>query len=440
MSSHNEEKKTYPKTIAEEAIHPRNKLSLARGCPQARKVMCDKITDKAEEYMTLMRVGNEWFGVEVHNKSDHVRHGLALRYIDMNIAWVNKKSRFRNLQWNCLMDSLFSTTAFCLYKRGVSIADATNDEVSQMEASRMNAVISTIFALMFDTRYADVTRRKSLDYVLNQPQRTGIGQGVSHATFSLGGTVNNVCWRAGKDTEYDYMLMHFFRGALFLILSFMKLYTTKQRFYVKRNLEVQTHTSTTGVVYRRVDIKHIVGLHDDERANSSDEGEDAVPKIKPSVRASNLDSDSSIDGDSDNENEGDNEISLHDYRGRSADKTFQIFVHADGSVGMFQPNSFTSIVQKVDKGVEIPELEQMIILRNTLNGIIQARQQMQRDQQRSVQSDGPSTDMIPMRAHTHSVSCPRCVVESKLKRKELQASEGFFNTTSFSSSSEGEEE
>jgi hypothetical protein len=134
-----------------------------------------------------------------------------------------------------------------------------------------------------------------------------------------------------------------------------------------------------------------------------------------------------------------NEVSLHDYRGRSADKTFQIFVHADGSVGMYQPNSFTSIVQKVDKGVEIPELEQMIILRNTLSGIIQAQQQMQRDQERSVQSDGPSIDMIPMRAHTHLVSCPRCVVESKRKRKELQASEGFFNTTSFSSSSEGEE-
>ena len=396
MSSHNEEKKTYPKTIAEEAIHPRNKLSLARGCPQARKVMCDKITDKAEEYMTLMRVGNEWFGVGVHNKSDHVRHGLALRYIDMNIAWVNKKSRFRNLQWNCLMDSLFSTTALCLYKRGVSIADATNDEVSQMEASRMNAVISTIFALMFDTRYADVTRRKSLDYVLNQPQRTGIGQGVSHATFSLGGTVNNVCWRAGKDTEYDYMLMHFFRGALFLILSFMKLYTTKQRYYVERNFVVQTHVSSAGVVFRRVDIKHVVGLRDDDRANSSDEEEQATLKGDVVAAVPNVNQfffDTTFGDDSSDEGESDNEVPLHDYRSRSADETFQLFVHADGSVGMYQPNSFTRIVQKVDKGVKITELEQMIILRNTLNGIIQARQQIQRDMiQRSVQSDGPSVD------------------------------------------------
>jgi hypothetical protein len=187
----------------------------------------------------------------------------------------------------------------------VSVDDATDDEVSQMGANRMNSVISTIFALMFDTRYTDVTKKRSLDDVLSQPQRIGIGQGVSHATFSLGGTVNNVCWRAGKDTEYDYMLMHFFCGALFLILSFMKLYTTKQRFYVKRNLVVQTHASSTGVVYRRVDIKHIVGLHNDERANSSDEGEDAVPIVKPSVHNSNLGSDSSNDGDSDNKGEGD---------------------------------------------------------------------------------------------------------------------------------------
>ena len=86
-------------------------------------------------------------------------------------------------------------------------------------------------------------------------------------------------------------------------------------------------------------------------------------------------------------------VTLHDYRSRSADETFQLFVHADGSVGMYQPNSFTRIVQKVDKGVKITELEQMIILRNTLNGIIQARQQIQRDMiQRSVQSDGPSVD------------------------------------------------
>jgi hypothetical protein len=107
MSNHNEEKKSYPKTIADEIIHPRNKLSLARDCPQARKVMCDKITDRAEKYMTLMRVGNDWFGIDVHNESDHVRHGLALRYIDMNIVWVNEKSRFRNLQWNYFMSSLF---------------------------------------------------------------------------------------------------------------------------------------------------------------------------------------------------------------------------------------------------------------------------------------------------------------------------------------------
>ena len=102
-----------------------------------------------------------------------------------------------------------------------------------------------------------------------------------------------------------------------------------------------------------------------------------------------------------------------------------------GSDGMYHPNSFTNIVQRVDKGVKIAELDQMIILWNTLGGIIQARQQIQLDQQQFVKSDGPSVDKMPMRAHTHSVSCPKCVVESK--------SEGFFNTTSFSSSSEGEE-
>jgi hypothetical protein len=46
---------------------------------------------------------------------------------------------------------------------------------------------------------------------------------------------------------------------------------------------------------------------------------------------------------------------LHDYRGRAAENTFQISLHADGSVGMHQPNSFTSIVQKVDEGVVITE-------------------------------------------------------------------------------------
>ena len=443
MSNHDEEKKSYPKTISDEGIHPRNKLSLARSCPQARKVMCDKITDRAEKYMIQKRVGNNWFGMDVHNEFDHVRHGLALRYIDMDVTWVNEKYRSRNQRWNYLMNSLFDTTAFCLYARGVSVADATDDEVSQIGVNKMNAVISIIFKLMFDTRYADVTKNKSLDDVLGQTQRRGIGLGIPHATFSLGGTVSNVCWRAGlEDTEYDYMLMHFFRGALFLILSFMKLYTTgKQRFYVKRNFVLQTHVSSAGVVYRRVDIRHIVGLHVNDRANSSDEGEDAkhkeevvgtVPNVKPSVLNSNLGSDVSNSGNCDNQ------VLLHDYRSRSADKTFQVFVHADRSVGMYQPNTFNNIAQRVDEGVQIAELDQMIIMWNTLGGIIQARQQIQRDQQRFVQGDGPSNDMMPKRARIHSVNCPKCVV-AKRKRKELQASEGFFNTTPFSSSSEGEE-
>ena len=396
MSNHHEEKKSYPKTLGEEIDQPRNKLSLARGCPQARKVMCDEITDRAEKYMTQMMVGNDWFGMDVSNESDHVRHGLALRIIDMNTDWVNEKSRFRNLQWNRHLNSVYCTTAFCLYERGVSVEDATDEEICQMGAKKMNAIIGTVFKLLFDTRHPDVNKRKSLNDVLNEPQRKGIVPGITHATFTLGGTVGNVCWRAGEGTEYDYMLMHFFRGVLFHILSFVKLYTTKQRYYVKRNFVVQTHVSSAGVVYRRVDIKHVVGLRDDDRANSSDEEEQATLKGDVVAAVPNVNQfffDTTFGDDSSDEGESDNEVPLHDYRSRSADETFQLFVHADGSVGMYQPNSFTRIVQKVDKGVKITELEQMIILRNTLNGIIQARQQIQRDMiQRSVQSDGPSVD------------------------------------------------
>ena len=73
------------------------------------------------------------------------------------------------------------------------------------------------------------------------------------------------------DSVFDMMLAHLFRSVLFYFLAIMKLYTTKQRYYVVTNLEMQTLMSPAGVQYRRVDLEFNIALHNEDRANSSDE-------------------------------------------------------------------------------------------------------------------------------------------------------------------------
>ena len=42
-------------------------------------------------------VGDKWSGTAFYD-SDHERHGLALKFIDLEVSWVNTKTKLRNAQ------------------------------------------------------------------------------------------------------------------------------------------------------------------------------------------------------------------------------------------------------------------------------------------------------------------------------------------------------
>jgi hypothetical protein len=120
--------------------------------------------------------------------------------------------------------------------------------------------------MLFDAHNPD---RESLQECLAAPERNDIRQSVAHATFSMRGNLDtNVCWLAGS--EYDCLLAHFFRAILFHYLSFMKVYTTEQKYYVRQNLSLRTYTHISGVQYRKVMFSFGLGARPLNHEDSSD--------------------------------------------------------------------------------------------------------------------------------------------------------------------------
>ena len=247
-----------------------NRLGTFYNSPAVSAQKCRCVVMKTETYMLRYGVGDAWFGGTIYtnhpNYDEHVTLGLAIEEIDDNAVRGSVRFKFLFEQWRVMVRRLNNTFAFSLPDNG-SGRDSTEAEIRRYGVERFSNKIKLALELLFDAHYPE---DQSVDDSLNEPERNDIRQSLSHNCFSLvDPNVKNVCWLAGS--VFDMMLAHLFRSVLFYFLAIMKLYTTKQRYYVVNNLEMQTLTSPAGVQYRRVDLDFNIALHNEDRANSSDE-------------------------------------------------------------------------------------------------------------------------------------------------------------------------
>jgi hypothetical protein len=252
--SNNMEEKFDPLPVEEDDV--RSRFSLTRGDPDARANMWYDISTRTYLYMMRSNVNDDWFGTRsFYSDPDHERHGFELRPIEMNESFDGERSRYRNEQWNRLLDKANNVFAYVLLRRE-NQPDATEEEIKEMSAERMKGIIKRALDMLFDAHNPD---RGTLHDCLNAPERDDVRQSIAHATFSMRGNKNsNVCWKVGS--EYDCLLSHFFRAILFHYLSFVKVYTKKQKYYVRQNMMLQTYThETTGVQYRKVVLRFGIG-------------------------------------------------------------------------------------------------------------------------------------------------------------------------------------
>jgi hypothetical protein len=146
-------------------------------------------------------------------------------------------------------------------------ANVDVNDIASITADSMHALIKRTLEKLFDADHPD---RGTLDQCLCAPERNDITQSIAHATFSTrGNKYTNVCWRVGS--EYDCILSYYFRAVLYHFMSFLKLYTTKQKFYVRENLTLKTYNSKSGVLYRKVVLYFSISAYYDGRPDSSDD-------------------------------------------------------------------------------------------------------------------------------------------------------------------------
>ena len=185
-----------------------NLLHAARISPELYKSACDVITQRACGYMVKDGVSDKWNGYSFYD-GDHDRHGLALKFIDLDVEWSTNKSKMRSAQWNAFLRIFLNTLAEIMYEK-VSMSNARTMQLRGFSAKKMMQILKTTFELMFDIHHPDVTNRSHTENVLREPEGNNIRVGVSHATFTIGNKRANVCWSVGG--EYDHLLCQYFRG------------------------------------------------------------------------------------------------------------------------------------------------------------------------------------------------------------------------------------
>ena len=177
--NNNNEDKFNPLPVEED--DPKNRFSSTRGDVIASANMWYQITNRAHFYMMKFGTVNEWFGTNsFYNIPDHESHGFALRIIDLSKPLESERSRFRNEQWNMFLEKANNVFAFVLYARK-SKADATEEEVQNLSADRMQGLIKRALVMLFDAHNPD---KGTLEDCLKAPERDDIRQSIAHATFS----------------------------------------------------------------------------------------------------------------------------------------------------------------------------------------------------------------------------------------------------------------
>ena len=74
-----------------------NILHRVRNSPELYNEMCNTISQRACSYMIKDEVSDRWAGTGFYD-GDHERLGLALKFIDLEVSWVNDKTKLRSAQ------------------------------------------------------------------------------------------------------------------------------------------------------------------------------------------------------------------------------------------------------------------------------------------------------------------------------------------------------
>ena len=113
--------------------------------------VCWIITARAARYADQLFVDDSWFEHDF-TESDHETLGIALRFVDMNIAWANPRNRFRNHEWNNFLVMVNNTFSTQLQQYALNTRRSTIRKLLEIpDARMMHAVIKTTLDKLFDT-------------------------------------------------------------------------------------------------------------------------------------------------------------------------------------------------------------------------------------------------------------------------------------------------
>lgn len=386
MHNHGDEKVALNPDLNDERYSPLYGLS----DPEYTNV-CRVITARAARYADQLFVDDSWFEHDF-TESDHETLGIALRFVDMNIAWANPRNRFRNHEWNNFLVMVNNTFSTQLQQYALNTRRSTIRKLLEIpDARMMHTVIKNTLDKLFDTAYPDANDYEQVDDELKDLCRDQLASSMSHACFTVAGNITNVCWVPAS--EYDVQISHFFRTVLFHFLAIVKLIIGVQNYYVSSNLMMITHTSLCNVSYRQVDLEFSIALHDEYHVDSSDD------EMKDEFVEEDRDEDREVSSEENDES------------------TFTITHGADGTTTMHQPEVFTRITQSVERGRILSEREQMEEL---------------------VRLVLPSLDLEQLESILAHLA--RHVLELREHAAMMtQRDNHFFSTTTFSSDSEDDE-
>ena len=350
-----------------------------------------KVTKRGDRYAEEHGTGEEWFEDNFPD-SDHDRLGLSLRIINMDV----------DIGLTCVICIATRSGTFILQLR--QYAANKHRSVARLlqkpNLDMIHAVITKTLSTLFDTDEPDVLSHDSIDAHLERPDLDNLANSMSHACFTCVPNIvrnPNICWI--RRSEYDTHMCHYFRTILFHFLAVLKLITRVQQYFVWANLVMITETSAD-VQYRIVEIDFIINPRVSDHIESSD---DDMKGEEEEV---------------DEEEEEEEEEEEYDHHGD--DNTYTITHNADGTTTTYRPLQYTRITSIVDEGRVLAERDQIEVVVEIL---IQQLDQVQ-------------LGRIAQRV-SHQI---RELTGQQQTVQPAVTESNFFNTRSFSSGSEGEEE
>ena len=246
MYNHHEEKLVI---TSDEDDDDDNPLSMFWGEDLSmRKPAYDHICDRSDGYIDHYRSGDpdDWFGWMPFDDELHERLGIALRPLELELKWEpvynNELHVYHCAQFNKFLARIDNVLSRHL--KNLATAAHKRDAAVMLQGAfsdvKVCDLLKYVLEEMFCTRVVDESK---LDLCLDDPARYS-NANMLLTCFTIAGDDTNACWVI--ESPYDCFLCHIFRTVLFHLLSFMKQFMRKQKYYVNDNLELQNIQSPGG--------------------------------------------------------------------------------------------------------------------------------------------------------------------------------------------------